>query len=301
VTSANAETFVASPGDALRRIAGAPISWGVCEVPDWGAQRPAREVLADMRRLGLTATEFGPVGFLEGPAEEDLLGEAGLRGVGGFLGVVLFEDEHDPLPTVDAFVEDALRLGGEVVVLAAVTGRAGYDQRPVLSDAEWSTLLRNLDRVDAHVAARGMTATLHPHVGTLVENEAEVQRVLRGSGIALTLDTGHLMVGGADPLALARSVPERIGHVHLKDVDAQLAQQVQAGSLSFSAAVAQGIFRPLGEGDVGIADLVRTLEDAGYQGWYVLEQDVMLTGSDGDPDPVSNVHASLEHLVEVLS
>jgi inosose dehydratase len=117
----------------------------------------------------------------------------------------------------------------------------------------------------------------------------------------LTLDTGHLLVGGADPVALARSAPDRVGHVHLKDVDARLADRVRAGDLSFSAAVGTGLFRPLGEGDVDVLTLVRALEDAGYRGWYVLEQDVQLTGGDDDPDPVANVRASLDHLAPVLA
>jgi inosose dehydratase len=254
-----------------------------------------------MGSLGLTATEYGPVGFLEQEPGVDLLQETGLRGVGGFLPVVLFRDDTDPLPVVDAFVGDALRLGGEVVVLAAVTGLDGYDERPVLDAQQWDTLLANLDRIGAHVATRGLRTTLHPHVGTLVENEAEVRRVLDGSSIPLTLDTGHLLVGGADPVALARSAPDRVGHVHLKDVDARLADRVRAGDLSFSAAVGTGLFRPLGEGDVDVLTLVRALEDAGYRGWYVLEQDVQLTGGDDDPDPVANVRASLDHLAPVLA
>ena len=80
----------------------------------------------------------------------------------------------------------------------------GYDERPVLDAAGWTTLLANLDRCAARAAARGLRATLHPHVGTMVEQPAEVQRVLDGSDIGLCLDTGHLLIGGTDPVDLAR-------------------------------------------------------------------------------------------------
>lgn len=284
------------------KIAGAPISWGVCEVPGWGHQLTPEQVLTDMSGLGLQATEFGPVGFLpeEVDARTALLHEHGMRPVGGFLCVVLFDAGHDPLPEVDAFIDDVVASGAEVVVLAAVTGQAGYDTRPDLDDEQWTTLLTNLDRIDSRARERGVVATLHPHVGTLVENDAEVQRVLHGCGIALTLDTGHLLAGGVDPVALARQAPQRIAHVHLKDVDRQMAARVAAGDLPFSEGVATGLFKPLGEGDVDIAGLIDTLQAAGYGGWYVLEQDVMLDGEPFGEGPVTDVRTSLDYLRKVL-
>jgi inosose dehydratase len=290
-----------SVGVDLSRVAGAPISWGVCEVPGWGHQLEAGRVLREMRDLGLGATEFGPDGFLPADPEERgaVLEAAGLRALGGFVPVVLFRDDHDPLPEVEAFLDDALRVGADVLVLAAATGQDGYDTRPELTDAQWQVLLGNLDRIAARAAERGVTATLHPHVGTIVETGEEVDRVLTGSGIALTLDTGHLLVGGSDPVALARRVPDRVAHVHLKDVDATTAAEVTAGRRSYSDAVRDGMFRPLGQGDVDVPALVRALEGAGYRGWYVLEQDVMLDGEPEGEGPVTDVRASLEHLLEV--
>ena len=110
--------------------------------------------------------------------------------------------------------------GADVLVLAAATGADGYDARPTLDDDQWATLLANLDRLADAAADRGVLAVLHPHVGTMVETRSEVDRVLDGSAIRLCLDTGHLLIGGTDPLQLAREVPDRIAHAHLKDVDA---------------------------------------------------------------------------------
>ena len=282
----------------LSRVAGAPISWGVCEVPGWGHQLEVERVLGEMRGLGLTATEFGPDGFLPAAADKRraLLDAAGLRALGGFVPVVLFDD-HDPLPEVEAFLDDAAAVGADVLVLAAATGQDGYDARPELTEAQWAVLLANLDRIAARADERGVTATLHPHVGTMVETGEEVDRVLAGSRIALTLDTGHLLVGGSDPVALARRVPERVAHVHLKDVDAGLAAEVGAGRLTYSEAVRAGMYRPLGRGDVDVEALVAALEGVGYRGWYVLEQDVMLDGEPDGEGPVTDVRASLDHLL----
>ena len=277
------------------KLAGAPISWGVCEVPGWGYQLPAGRVLGEMRAAGLTATEFGPAGFLPPDAvrREALLASYGLAAAGGFVPVVLHDPALDPLPEVDRAV-DGLGATGAVLVLAAATGADGYDARPELGARGWRTLLANLDRASARAAERGYTAALHPHVGTMVERTAEVERVLDGTGIGLCLDTGHLLIGGTDPGRLARDAADRIAHVHLKDADANLAGHVAAGEIAYTTAVREGMYRPLGQGDAGIRGVVGTLEDAGYRGWYVLEQDAMLAG-DGD-DPLADVRACLDYL-----
>ncbi len=131
------------------KIAGAPISWGVCEVPGWGYQLAPDRVLTEMRGVGLTATELGPDGFL--PTDTDEL-KSVLRGhdlacVGGFVPVVLFKDDHDPADDLAGPLESLVAAGAGVVVLAAATGSDGYDSRPVLDDAQWATLLANLDRL----------------------------------------------------------------------------------------------------------------------------------------------------------
>jgi inosose dehydratase len=283
------------------RVAGAPISWGICEVPGWGFQLSAGRVLDEMRGLGLEATEFGPDGFLPGEstARAAMLQEHGLRAVGGFLPAVLHDPAVDPLPAVHAFVDACHASGAEVLVLAAATGAAGYDDRPVLDSPGWSTLLANLDAIDEATSARGVVTALHPHVGTLVERVDDVDRVLTGSGVGLCLDTGHLLAGGTDPVRLARSHPQRVVHVHLKDVDTRLAEKVRAGALSYTDAIPKGLFIPLGSGDLDIAGLVGALRDEGYAGWFVLEQDVMLDGEPSGEGPVADVRTCLGHLREV--
>ncbi|SFC37501.1 inosose dehydratase [Nocardioides terrae] len=288
-----------SPGTGLeRRIAGAPISWGVCEVPGWGHQLAPERVLAEMGGLGLAATEFGPDGFLpaDPAAAADLLARHGMTAVGGFVPVVLADDAVDPVPQVEQALGHFTAAGATTLVLAAASGQDGYDARPVLDEARWKTLLVNLDRLADAAADRGIEATLHPHVGTLVETRGEVERVLEGSSIGLTLDTGHLIVGGTDPVALAREAGERVRHVHLKDVDAATAERVRAGGLSYHDAVRRGLYRPLGQGDVDIAGIVGALESAGYRGWYVMEQDTVLDGAPEGEGPLADVRASLEYL-----
>ncbi|HET7278049.1 MAG TPA: sugar phosphate isomerase/epimerase [Dermatophilaceae bacterium] len=288
------------------RVAAAPISWGVCEVPGWGYQLEPDTVLSQMRELGIAATEFGPDGFLPDAPEDkaSTLGGFGLRAVGQFVPVVLHDPRHDPLPEVDAAMDGLVAAHASTVVIAAATGLDGYDEKPALDGAGWFTLLANLDRISDAASARGLTATLHPHVGTMVESGEDTQRVLDGSGIGLCLDTGHLLIGGGDPVAVARQYPQRIAHTHLKDVVLAAARRVQAGTASYTEAVAEGMYVPLGRGDVDIAAIVSALESSGYAGWYVLEQDTILTGApaSGDsssPDPVADVRASVDYLLSL--
>ncbi|HET6699315.1 MAG TPA: TIM barrel protein [Nocardioidaceae bacterium] len=294
----NRPTTPMTPDALDARIAAAPISWGVCEVPGWGHQLPADRVLREMRELGITATEFGPDGFLPDAPEDvaALLGRYDLHPLGGFLPVLLHDPRHDPLPQVEEFATRARAVGAGVVVLAAFTGTDGYDARPRLDDEGWRTLLANLDRIDARTEQLGLTAALHPHVGTMVETTQDVQRVLDGSDVGLCVDTGHLLVGGTDPVALVRDHVDRVVHVHLKDVRADLAERVRRGEMAYGEAIPEGVFAPLGAGDVDIAAMVRTLEEHGYAGWYVLEQDIMLAGDPAGAGPIADVRASLDHL-----
>jgi len=282
------------------RIAGAPISWGVCEVPGWGYQLSPDRVLTEMAEVGLAATEWGPDGFL--PADpRAVLAEHHLAAIGGFVPVQLHRPEHDPAPEVEKVLAGYATTGSDVLVLSADTGLTGYDARPELDDAGWRTLLTNLDRLAALATEHGVRAVLHPHVGTLVENTSDVQKVLDGSSISLCLDTGHLLIGGTDPAELTRQVPDRIAHTHVKDVDLGLAKQVQSGRRTYTEAVREGMYRPVGHGDVDFAAIVGYLRGREYDGWYVLEQDTILTEEPREPGAPADVRTSVAALQDLLA
>jgi inosose dehydratase len=290
--------------ELLDRVAAGPISWGVCEVPGWGLQLEPERVLGEMRELGITATEAGPDGWLgtDPPLVRKLLDTNGLELVGGFLAVVL----HDPerLETTLARVRRTARLfaeaGGEVLCSAVVVDD-DWSPRIGLTDSQWELVAHGLALVGAAAAEEGVRHVLHPHWGTLVERDEDVRRILELSEVELCLDTGHLALGECDPLELARSQAERIGHVHLKDVDEALARRLRSGELELVRAVQQGLFRPLGAGDVAVGAVVADLEQSGYAGWYVLEQDIAIVGQAPPPGtgPVDDVRRSIEFLSRV--
>lgn len=302
--NAAGEAVNVNPAQTRRlRAAGAPISWGVSEVTGWGHQMSPRRVLAEMRGLGLLATELGPAGFL--PAEPArraaVLDSYGIRVVGGFVPVVLHDPAVDPSPALARVAAGFAESGAGVLVLAADLGQGGsYEERKELDPQAWRTLLGNLDRAVMAAAEHGVVAALHPHVGTAVERPGDVQRVLDGSSVPLCVDTGHYLVGGGNPAELAAAAADRIAHVHLKDADPTLAERVRSGDLGYAEAVSAGLFRPLGRGGAAIAEVVGTLEAAGYRGWYVLEQDTrLLREPPAGGGPIGAVRASLDYLASI--
>ena len=286
----------------IDRIAGAPISWGVCEAPGWGIELAPDRVLSEMRDLELRTTELGPTGYL-GVRPQDVreeLGRYDLRLIGGFLPVPMHGDPNLDLTEATAAIATLAAAGSDVVVLAARSADGSYDRKVLMSDEEWTILLGNLDRLQRVVREHGMTPTLHPHVGTAIEDRDAVLRLLDSSGIALCLDTGHLLIGGMQPLELLAAAADRIAHVHLKDVNETVAATVAAGDASYLGAVRQGLYAPLGDGDLDIAAIVTALEQVGYQGRYVLEQDCALDAEPAPGEgPMLDVRRSIDFLASI--
>src|SRR5215208_2388726 len=287
------------------RIAGAPISWGINEVEGWGYQMGAQRVLDEAVSLGLPAIESGPEGFLpKDPVKASrVMGEHGLHLVGGFVPVVLHrvEAREEGLASVERQAEFFAATGADVMILAADTEGEGYEENVELDDAGWDELFEGLSIAEEIGVGHGLTVAVHPHFGTAIERPHHVRRFLEGCETGLCLDTGHLMVGGDDPVAVTELAADRVRIVHLKDVDRYLAEGVAKGEVGFEDAVRQGVFRALGDGDVESERVIGLLEGSGYEGWYVLEQDIML---DDEPEegkgPIEDVRKSLSFVRSVL-
>jgi inosose dehydratase len=268
------------PRALAHRLAGAPISWGACEVPGWGLMPDPETVLSEMAQLGLCGTELGPPGFL--PDDPDALRATlerhGLRFVGGFTPLVLHEPDLDVAAARRA-LSLLVRAGGEVAVVAAVQDEA-WSEPHFLDDDGWRHLAAHARAVEALAREHGLAFALHPHVGTLIETDAQVQRALAMTEVGWCLDTGHLMIGGTDPAAFAREHAERIAHAHLKDIDAAIAAELMAGRLSLMHATQAGLFVALGRGAAPVAQTFQALNEHGYDGWLVLEQDTAITADE---------------------
>jgi inosose dehydratase len=253
-----------------------------------------------MAQLGLTATELGPQGWLplDGDAVRTELDRHGLRLVGGFVPLVVHESDLQPTREHAARAAAQLAAAGADVFVAALVQDDAWATPVPLDDEQWNQARARLREIADLVAAHGLELVLHPHAGTLVETAADVERALAHTDVRWCFDTGHLLIGGVVPVDFVRDHADRIGHVHLKDVDASLAQKVRVSELTLVQATQGGLFKPLGEGDARIDEVVRLLEDAGYERWLVLEQDIAIAGSEppADGGPALDVRKSIEFL-----
>lgn len=285
----------------LDRVAAAPISWGICEAPGWGLQLPVDRVLAEARELGITAFEQGALGWLptDPVAQRAKLDEYGMQLLGGFVPLVLHDASRrdEQLAEADRIARNMAAGGGRYYVTAPVPSLDDW-HHPSLTEPEWSELLANLDRVADVCASHGLEQVVHPHVDTDLETADDFERFIAGTSSKFCFDTGHLTIGGADVVRIAREHLDRIGIVHLKDVDGSAMARERSGELDLMGATQAGLFPSLGDGIVPLAEVIEILESSGYDGWYVMETDVALT--DGEPPlgegPVRGVERSLAFL-----
>lgn len=286
----------------LARVAGAPVSWGVCEQPSWGVMLPVRRVLEELTSCGLHAIELGDDGFFPPDDAETraLLAEYDVRMLGGFVPLLLHDASRrdDMLERARIAARRLAGTGATYFVTAAVMD---YDWRtPTPLDAEgFAVLAESLALVDAICAEHGLTQVLHPHMNTMVETKRDVDLALAATDVPWCIDTGHLAIGGTDPVWFVREFGDRVGLAHLKDVRFDIAKRVMARELTTREAVDAGLFPPLGQGDVPIKEVVLALESGGYRGWYVHEQDAALVEAPAPGEgPVADLEASLDYLVD---
>lgn len=256
------------------KLASAPVSWGVWE------QTTGRDDLVDadllletVRGLGYEAIELGPPGYLS----PEKLEAHGLALVGGFA-PLRFEDatayDDDVVLWLEPIVDVLLATGARGPVVLAGGDTAG--------EPSSSYFERVNDAVD-RVRGRGLGVVFHHHAGTAVETPAQIEALLAHTDVGICFDTGHALVGGGDPIDVARMCGSRIEHLHLKDVDPALLARLRAGDAPLHEAWADGIFCPFGEGAVDFAAVLALPGLAGYTGWTVLEQDRVAVRPDDVP------------------
>lgn len=289
------------------QLGNAPVSWGVFEVEGLSADVTYPRVMDEIVAAGYRGTELGPWGFYPtDPATlRRELDRRGLRLASAFVPVDLTEPRYHDRALADALkVANVLRaLGTTEVILAdpmrpsraLVAGRAGPADE--LSAEGWDALATGLDRIGAALRDQGMRAVFHHHGATYVETEAEIDRLLeltRPDRVGLCLDTGHAAYGGADPVALLERWGDRVGYVHLKDVDPLVLQKARQEKLDYEGGVRAGVFCPLGKGMVDFARVFELLRRNGYDGWLIVEQDVIVdsSGAAVGPSPLEAARQS---------
>jgi inosose dehydratase len=276
----------------------APINWNNEDVPDLHPPTPYPRLLDEMVAAGYAATEWSSSFPRYSNALAADLDARGLRLVGTFLPVNFRRREYIELE-VSRAVEHARflkRLGAAHLVVAeagdarrqAAAGHATPDL--FLDEERFDGLVDGLHALGRALRDEGVRPVLHPHVGTYLETPEEVSRLadaLEPGLLGWCLDTGHYAYAGGDPRALLARLGPAVEYVHLKDVDGRVLERARAGGWSFSRALAEFIFCPLGEGVSDVRGFLEDLNAVGFSGPLVIEQDTA-------PDPPAAARANRE-------
>ncbi|HAN24121.1 MAG: sugar epimerase [Microbacterium sp.] len=272
-------------------VAGAPVSFGVFELTPEGAETLSPDamlrILADSDYRGV---DLGPLGFLgEGDVLRRRLAEYDLSLAGGWVQLPFSDDDAfaASIPSLHAALRvfsDAAAAGPARLPLPTLADDGSVARRGApgrgeevdpLAEAAWERLIANAERAADIVRAAGFEPTFHHHAGTFVESPAEIDRFLANVNVDLTLDTGHLFIAGGDPADAVRRWGSRINHLHLKDVDLAELRRVLAAGGGMPEVWSSGSFVAFGRGDVDLAAVMDAIAAQDYDGWIVVEQDVL--------------------------
>jgi inosose dehydratase len=288
------------------RIGVNPIGWTNDDLETLGDDTSLETCLAEARQAGYAGIELGRK-FPRRAAElRVVLQQHGLDLVSGWYGAhLLRRDAKEEIAAMQAHAGLLAALGATAVVFAeetgSVHGRLGVplSTRPRIAEGDWPRFGEALTEVAEHLRGRGMRLAYHHHMGTVVETEAEIDRLMAATGpaVGLLLDTGHLTYAGGDVLGVAGRHGDRIVHVHCKDVRPAVLEDARRRDRSFLDAVVEGVFTVPGDGCVDYRALLALLRDARYAGWLVVE-------AEQDPvkaHPLSYARMGFAHLSRLLA
>ena len=298
-------------------VANAPVSYGAFEVtvgiepnvPDGLA------ILDEVSAAGYAGIDLGPVGYLGVGAElGHRLGERGLGLAGAYLEFPFTNSAalDTMMPALDAMLD---------TFDAVVPHVPGPRPRPTIADngsdarrtrpgsgarnldsrhdgAAWELFGVGLGRVVDRCRSRGYEPTFHHETGTYVEAPAEIEMVLSLSDVGLCLDTGHLLIGGGDPISALRKWSSRINQVHIKDARLTVFEQIVDAGEPTTAIWKREVFPVLGKGDANVDGVLSTLVEIGYQGWLVVEQDILPQTKDRFEQAIQDQRANRAFLAE---
>jgi inosose dehydratase len=262
------------------RLGVAPIAWTNSDLPQLGGATSLETCLSESRQAGFSGTETGVKFPMDAATLDPILRRFGLQLVSGwFSGELLDRSVEEEKARIEAQLATFKALAAPVLVYAETTGsvqsklEVAVSRRPRLGDDQFRAYGRKLTALAEHMADRGVAMTYHHHMGTIVENQREIDLLMASTGpaVGLLIDTGHLTYAGADVLAVTRRHARRINHVHCKDVRFDVLKRVRQQDASFLSAVLEGVYTVPGDGFVDYYAFARLLAEIGYQGWAVVE------------------------------
>ncbi|MDC7289503.1 myo-inosose-2 dehydratase [Blautia schinkii] len=264
------------------RLGIAPIAWTNDDMPDLGKENTFEQCVSEMALAGFTGSEVGG----KYPTDTAVLKKAlDLRGIqicnqwfSSFLISRPFEETEKEFQKATDFLK---AMGAGVIGVSeqsySIQGKLDqpvWEGKYVMNDEEWKLLADGLNRLGKIAKDKGMTLTFHHHMGTVVQTEEEIDRFMEMVDpelVFLLFDSGHLSFAGIAPEAVLKKYVNRVRHVHLKDIRKEMVEKSKKESWSFLKGVREGVFTVPGDGDVDFGPIFRILEDAGYEGWVVVE------------------------------
>ena len=271
----------------------APIAWTNDDMPDLGSENTFEQCVSEMALAGFTGSEVGN----KYPKDTKVLKHAlDLRGVeicnqwfSAFLITKPFEEVEKEFRAQLAYLKE---MGAKVIGASeqsySVQGMLDtpiFGHKYVMNDEEWKIFCDGMNKLGKIAKEEyGIALTFHHHMGTVVQNADEVERMMDNTDpeyVSLLFDTGHFAYCGEDPLEMVKKYADRIKHVHLKDIRKDMVEKVKKEELSFLDGVRMGTFTVPGDGDIDFDPIFKVLEESGYTGYMVVAVSYTHLGASG--------------------
>jgi inosose dehydratase len=262
------------------RFGVSPIAWINDDLPELGGETPVDTVLDDAHALGFEGIELGGK-FSRDPARLGAqLGRHELALIGGWWSAALLARPVDEeIEALQPHLQLLEALGSSVFIIAECSNTVHGDRArplaatPSMTEPQWPVFGERLSALARYLEDRGLRLAYHFHLGTVVDDERDVERLVAHTDprVGFVIDTGHAALGGIDTERLIRTHPDRVAHVHTKDVRRQVFDDLCARNGSFLDGVLAGMFTAPGDGDLDFRGVAQALIDIGYGGWIVVE------------------------------
>lgn len=283
-----------------------PLTWSNDDLPELGGDTPLDVCLAEGKQAGYAGFELGHKFPRDAKVLAPILERHDLALVSGWYSSRLLTRDLDAeIEAVQGHLALLQAMGCSVMVFAEVTGCVHQDpktplsRRPSMTAKEWSVFTDRLNRMASYLIGHGVRMAYHYHMGTVVENEHEIDHLMAetDTDVGLLLDTGHLMYAGGDPLQLLRRHGDRVVHVHCKDVRPAILALAKKSDSSFLCAVLDGVFTVPGDGCIDFLAIAHELKRLEYDGWMVVE-------AEQDPakaPPLEYATTGYQHLEQIVT
>lgn len=260
----------------------APIGWTNDDMPSLGGENTFEQCISEMSLAGFTGCEVGN----KYPRDTKVLKAAlDLRGMriaskwfSSFLAAKPYEETEKEfikeLDYLEALGADRINVSEQSYSVQGNEALSIFDNKVYFTEEEWEKLCGGLNKLGKLAADRGFKLCYHHHMGTGVQTIEETERLLENTDrdfVFLCYDTGHFTFSGEDPLVILKKYPDRIGHVHLKDVREDVLKKAVAGNWSFLKSVREGTFTVPGDGCIDFASVFEQLGKNRYEGWLLVE------------------------------